>query len=188
MRVVNSISGLRFGRLIAVEFDHSKNHKCYWRCRFDCGNEIIVRRDQLTTGKTKSCGCLCNETRHQNMKHGGQKPIYADIRECHPRLWRIWRGMKNRCYYSKHVAFKNYGGRGIKICDEWRKSFRSFAKWALSNGYNDTLSIDRIDVDGNYSPNNCRWATAKEQSSNTRKRKAATEGQVRPQLPEEILS
>lgn len=86
------------------------------------------------------------------------------------RLYRIWGGMKTRCYRPYHTMYSNYGGRGISVCEEWRDDFEAFEKWALSNGYKDDLSIDRIDNDGDYCPDNCRWVTILQQNSNKRPR------------------
>lgn len=180
---MKSISGHRFGRLTAISIHHSTNHRRFWECQCDCGKLVLVRQDQLTTGKTKSCGCYQQESQQVNLKKGWQRkidPNYAvkidghrsnwnPIKHEHPRLYRIWQSMKSRCYYPRNKCFHCYGGRGISICDEWLQSFNSFAHWALENGYNDELSIDRINVDGNYAPKNCRWITMVEQQRNKRK-------------------
>ena len=154
---LKDLSGKRFGRLTVLCQDHTDNYrKIYWKCLCDCGNISIVRGNALTTGNTQSCGCRVYESK--NTKHGLK----------HTRLYRIWSGIKHRCYCKTSPYFYRYGGRGIVMCDEWRTDFMSFYNWALSNGYSEDLSIDRIDVNGNYCPDNCRWATAKEQSDNKR--------------------
>lgn len=130
-----------------------------WLCRCECGKEIVVEAYNLKTGHTQSCGCLQREaTSVANKTHGKRNT----------RLYRIWICMKNRCYRKNHDAYKHYGGRGIKVCDEWLHSFKAFNDWAMANGYRDDLSIDRIDTNKGYSPDNCRWATMAEQNKNKR--------------------
>ena len=121
-----------------------------------------MRAASLKNGQTTSCGCLARELssiglKKRATKHGGYKT----------RLYRIWHDMKTRCEYKKHRSYKNYGGNGISVCDAWGNSFANFKEWALLAGYNDSLSIDRINSNSNYEPNNCRWATPKEQANNT---------------------
>ena len=119
--------------------------KCY------CGKEWSANISDITTGHIKSCGCLFNKG---NTKHGLKK---------HP-LYTHWRGMRQRCNDSNHHKYKNYGGRGIKVCKEWNEDFLPFYKWAIENGYSKGLSIDRINNDGGYNPSNCRWITVAENS------------------------
>ena len=176
------IEGVRFGRLIAIEYDHTKNHKRYCKCVCDCGNSAVIRSDLLTYGKTRSFGCLLAEQRNANLEKGRavfhskprieakkEKKDYT-LKHSYPRLYRIHQSMKSRCYYTRNKCFDSYGGRGIEICAEWLSDFNAFALWALSNGYEEHLTIDRIDVNGNYCPSNCRWITNAEQQRNKRKK------------------
>lgn len=150
--------GMRFGKLLVVEFVKLENHRKWWKCKCECGNEIITRTDQLRTGNTKSCGCSRSETtKGKPKKHG-----YAGTR-----LYRIWKGIKSRCYCKGSTDYKWYGALGVKVCDEWQ-TFEPFCEWALSNGYTEELTIDRVDVTGDYEPKNCRWATISEQNFNRR--------------------
>lgn len=187
------LTGYRFGKLTAISVHHSANHKRYWLCVCDCGNRAIVRQDQLVTGKTKTCGCYRMDRKKTDSKRiykrrpsvriNGHNKNWNPLKHEHPRLYCIWHSMKSRCYYPKNKCYHCYGGRGISICDEWIHSFNNFATWALNNGYSDTLTIDRIDVDGNYSPFNCRWITMKEQQKNKRKRpKRKQQGAKSPTL------
>lgn len=121
-----------------------------------------MRRDNLLSGNTKSCHICGKVAKGRHKIHGGYET----------RLYRIWCGMKGRCKNPTNKAYKDYGGRGITICDEWDKDFSAFRDWALGHGYEDWLSIDRVDNDKGYSPDNYRWATAKEQSNNRRPKRA----------------
>lgn len=158
MRKIDFI-GRRFGRLVVISEapKHGKNRK--WNCLCDCGRSVVVFGDNLKRGLTRSCGCLHSEiTQNVNSTH----------KESKTRLFHIWQNMKARCSNPSRLDWKNYGGKGISVCEEWRNSYESFRDWANNNGYRDDLTIDRINVYGNYEPENCRWITNKEQQRNTR--------------------
>lgn len=149
------LTGQRFGRLIVQKIVSHKPIR--WECKCDCGNTTIVIADTLKRGETISCGCYRNEcVRDRSIKHN----------ESHTKLHQVWSGMKTRCNNPNFEFYKDYGGRGIKVCDEWQNDYIAFRDWALQNGYAEGLSIDRIDVNGNYEPSNCRWVTDKVQANN----------------------
>lgn len=154
------LTGKQFGRLTVIERIKHNNTLGYWICKCECGNEKIVPTNRLTQGMTKSCGCLNHDLVIERSTVHGLR---------HTRLYRIWNGMKQRCHNENHPRFKDWGGRGIKVCDEWKQSFKTFYDWSIQNGYSDNLSIDRINNNGNYDPNNCRWSTVQEQNKNKRK-------------------
>ena len=153
------LTGQRFGRLVVVERNSERiKNRIAWKCKCDCGGEKIVVSAYLLSGHTKSCGCWYNENMHSgNVKHG----------KCHTRLIRIYHNMKQRCYDTKTKNYKKYGARGIDVCKEWRDDFITFYNWSMANGYQDNLSIDRIDGSKGYSPDNCRWVTVEVQNNNT---------------------
>lgn len=144
------LTGKRYGRLTVLEkCENAKSKRLSWKCVCDCGNITIVQGNNLRSGNTKSCGCF---QEHHNMRKS--------------KLYGVWNSMKNRCYNPNVTRYKNYGGRGIKVCDEWASSFSCFSKWAFESGYKEGLTIDRIDANGNYTPQNCRWVDIKSQQSN----------------------
>lgn len=157
------LTGQRFGRLVVIgRAGRSEKGQAIWHCRCDCGNDTEILSISLRRGATKSCGCLLRESvRERNI---ARNTVHGASRT---RLYNTWRGMRERCENPAHKSYSDYGGRGISVCVEW-KDFTVFQKWALSSGYKDGLSIDRIDSDGNYEPPNCRWADKQQQSRNRR--------------------
>jgi len=157
------LAGERFGKLVVVSYvGKDKNGKALWNCKCDCGKETIKSSSLLRNEMTKSCGCLRKEmiaiANKGKETHGKSKS----------HLYGIWHGMKERICCKTYKQYKDYGGRGIGICEEWRENFESFEKWALQNGYRKGLEIDRIDNEKGYYPQNCRWTIKKVQANNRR--------------------
>lgn len=156
------LTGQRFGRLAVIGRDGTAHGSVTWLCRCDCGKTCVVRAGSLKQGRTNSCGCLHKETAGSNL---------AKHRQSGSRLYLVWKSMKTRCYNPHSNRYKHYGGRGIGICSEWLNDFHAFCDWAMANGYDETAprgqcTIDRIDNDKGYSPDNCRWVDMETQVNN----------------------
>lgn len=153
-----NVVGQKFGRLEVVEFVGRKNNSSWFRCVCECGGETTTTSNNLMRGHTVSCGCVNIEKFiERSFKHGisGEHPLFIS-----------WIGMRNRCSYKKHNRYKHYGGKGIKVCDEWKDDFKAFYDWALENGWQEGLSIERKENELDYCPSNCKFATIQEQSRN----------------------
>lgn len=161
MSKIVDLTGKEFGFLKVLSITNERKYgKVVWLCKCECGKEHKVISGNLINGSTISCGCKNKlNLSKANYKHG-----LSDSR-----IYNIYICMKERCYNKNSTSYENYGGRGITICQEWLDDFMNFYNWSMENGYEDGLSIDRIDSNGNYEPNNCRWETSKTQNNNTRK-------------------
>lgn len=156
------LKGQTFGKLTVISYaGTNKRGRAMWNCICECGRNTTPSGSDLISGHTKSCGCSRHgEHNKKSKKHGGRNT----------RLYRIWHGMKTRIKNTNCKSWKDYGGRGIEVCEEW-DSFENFRDWAIENGYKDNLTLDRIDNNGNYNPENCRWITQKENDRNKRNNK-----------------
>lgn len=166
---IKDLTGKKFDMLtvLGIDKENSKPRLLKWKCRCDCGNTCIVQTGNLTNGHTQSCGCYQSDSKRT---HG------INATKDGKRISGIYSAMKARCYRPSCNGYENYGGRGIKVCNEWlskpndpmNTGLVNFYNWAISNGYKDGLTLDRIDNDGPYAPWNCRWVTSKDQSNNKR--------------------
>lgn len=159
--IKQDLIGKTFNRLTVIQYQNI-NNKSYWNCICSCGNHKLIYHTKLITGHTRSCGCLKSDSLKQIAStHGlSRHPLYS-----------VYTDIKTRCYNENDKQFKDYGGRGIKVCDEWLNDFATFHDWCLSNGYAKELQIDRKNNDGNYEPDNCRFVTRSENCNNKRNNK-----------------
>lgn len=167
---MKDLKGQKFDLLTVVEFSHRESsngrYRYYWKCKCECGKEVIRRADGLKDKGVKSCGCYREKILKQhNFKINNPRKSHGMT---NTRLYKIYSKIKERCYYEKYPEYYLYGGRGIRMCDEWKEDFMNFYNWSMSHGYKDDLSIDRKDFNGNYDPSNCRWADNITQANNKR--------------------
>ena len=153
------LTGQRFGKVTVLSrVANNKHGRAVWLCKCDCGNEKEIPAANLKSGRTTSCGCYSGGLKRKTGTHG----------MTNTRIFHEWQSMLQRCNNPNNQRYEDYGGRGIKVCDEWIDNFVSFYEWSMDNGYDEILTLDRKDVDGDYSPDNCRWVTNLEQQSNKR--------------------
>jgi hypothetical protein len=185
------LTGKQFNNLTVLGFLRTNKNHSIWKCKCVCGKEVKIPRPDLISGRRKSCGCARSAIAHIN-RHADictEKCIQKNsIKKNEPinhrdRLYVIWNGIKTRCKYSSSKSYKNYGGRGIRLCEEWL-NFRNFRSWALASGYSSDLQIDRVNNDGNYEPENCRWVTRKQNQRNRRNNLSVTIGDITKPLIE----
>jgi hypothetical protein len=157
--VLIDLTGKRFGRWNVLNRAQNRGRALMWNCKCDCGTIKEVHGTSLKSGASKSCGCLLKEGKPRT--HGLTK---------HP-LYKVWQRMKGCTESPTHQDYKYYGALGVTVCEIWRKDFYEFYKWSINNGYKRGLTIDRINCEGDYEPNNCRWITIQEQQRNKRPRK-----------------
>ena len=163
---IKDLTGQKFGRLTVKErVENAKDGRAQWLCECDCGGEHVTKGKYLLNGECKSCGCLSRENKERwktvNYKHGGVAKNQTE------RLYSIWCGMKTRTTNKNQLSHYSYHDKGVSVCEEWFSDYQCFKEWALNNGYSDELTIDRIDNDGDYCPENCRWITQFDQNRNT---------------------
>lgn len=185
-KLVNDLTGQTFGRLYVIGVADDGQRKTHYICQCECGEIKKVRADGLLSGRTKSCGCLHKELLKQNAENAPMRLKAKDTGFIVGglRLYHIWQNMKARCYNKNNPRYESYGARGIIVCDEWLKEFINFYYWSMQNGYNDDLTIDRINNNGIYEPSNCRWVKNKTQSNNRRSNISITIGNSTRSLTE----
>lgn len=172
---LQNLVGNKYGRLLVIERESSLNGHTRWLCKCDCGKECVVHGTSLKSGNTTSCGCFKTEN---------AKKLYSGARQNNKRLYAVWNGIKQRCLNKNSKSYHNYGGRGIKICNEWKNSYESFYDWAIQSGYRDGLQIDRIDNNGDYCASNCRFVDKEIQANNKRNVRLYTINNVTKSLPQ----
>lgn len=160
---IHDLAKQRFGQLEVIELAEIRNKRSFWLCKCDCGNTKTVRSDALISLKTISCGCLRDKQGKINLTKNHKN------NQTKERLYHIWSSMCQRCCNKNNQSYENYGGRGISVCEEWRYDYRNFRKWAVENGYQEALTIERNNVDGNYCPENCCWIPFSRQERNQRR-------------------
>lgn len=156
--------GERFERLVVISFNKKENGRLYYNCKCDCGKDVVIAANHLLRGATKSCGCYNIEKSKERCKYLGESASKHNL--SNHRLYRIWSGMKSRCYNSNNPNYKWYGNKNIQVCSEWKNDFKAFYDWSMKNGYKEHLTIDRINGSKDYSPDNCRWVNNIQQVNN----------------------